>query len=203
MCYRNVGWRHSGATSQRATNQTEHDHSKTGLCKSGLPGLYCCLNRFQKQRHLNRLFVFASHEPNVIIMSCTVLQHASLYRRRSQSVKRSWHGMYENDDVSLCSADQAVNANKDKEQRAGSTQKDLAVIAGLCCAPVFPLLNWKWVPAVCHLSFSPFGSVLMLFPYLSITRPSSSLLPRSCLKPSFYLKWNLMLWCVFSEQASI
>lgn len=134
-------------------------------------------------------------------MSCTVLQHASLYRRRSQSVKRSWHGMYENDDVSLCSADQAVIANKDKEQRAGSTQKDLAVIAGLCCAPVFPLLNWKWVPAVCHLSFSPFGSVLMLFPYLSITRPSSSLLPRSCLKPSFYLKWNLMLWCVFSEQS--
>lgn len=51
--------------------------------------------------------------------------------------------MYENDDVSLCfcSADQAVNANKDKEQHAGSTQKDLAVIAGLCCARVFPLLN--------------------------------------------------------------
>ncbi|XP_004571623.3 contactin-associated protein-like 5 isoform X1 [Maylandia zebra] len=33
--------------------------------------------------------------------------------------------------------DQAVNANKDKEQRAGSTQKDLAVIAGVVTAVVF------------------------------------------------------------------
>ncbi|XP_068560736.1 contactin-associated protein-like 5 [Cebidichthys violaceus] len=33
--------------------------------------------------------------------------------------------------------DQTVTANKDKEQRGGSTQKDLAVIAGVVTAVVF------------------------------------------------------------------